>query len=147
MTIISKISIKTVYGTVKPASVPAEGILPIARVYGIATKTKTGMSDNGDWTALIGEFEAVNVVTGESFSSSKAFLPAAAQGAIEVAMDATDKPVEFAYEIGLRFAENDYGYIFDVTAIQSPNQKDSLSKLRELAKLDKKATAKEVAKK
>lgn len=71
---------------------------PILHVAGIATDTKTGSGTYGDWTAMIGQFWALNLLDEKEYLSRSCILPPLAQDLTVDALKA-DKSVQFAYVI------------------------------------------------
>lgn len=102
-TIVRKISTKTVVGTPSDIRNLPDG--PIMRVMGVMRGVQTGEGDNGPWVAFIGQFQAVNLKTGEIFGAAKCFLAGAASDIIESAWHASqegDTPAQdmkFAFDI------------------------------------------------
>ena len=113
---VKKLSAKTIVGDVK--KLVREGQLTsgtvLYRVIGIADGVRSGESNFGPWTAFSGDFEAVNMLTGEvsrgpQFFSDKSFTDAllsrmnanpgaAVEFALEVAIEINDDyPMGFGY--------------------------------------------------
>lgn len=99
---VKKLSVATVYGKIdvkKLVNAPGER-LELFTVLGLAVGQKTGISSYGDWTALLGQFEATNLETGETFSGPSLFLPSVALTSLQVAMMAEgSRGVEFAIKV------------------------------------------------
>jgi hypothetical protein len=66
---LRKINAKTVWGKIKNDDIPEKGSKPLFRVIGQAMGTREGDGDYGEWVALVGNFEAVNLATGEVFAA------------------------------------------------------------------------------
>lgn len=99
--LLKKISTATVYGKITNEDKVAPKAL--YRVFGIAVGTKTGSSNYGDWSCFVGEFQAVNLHTGEIFNSSKCFLPEIVDAGILTQLSqAEGGGVKFAFEIGIQ---------------------------------------------
>jgi hypothetical protein len=103
-----KLSIKTV-NPVKRSMIPAVNgevrwlVRCVARVVGY----KTGESDFGGWTALLGMHKWTNLDSGEEFRSSKAFFPDVITDPIIGQIAGQDQPlVEFIVKIGIRAMES-----------------------------------------
>ena len=131
MNVIKKISIKTCFGGKKEIF----GNLgnDVLRVYGKARGIKTGQTQYGTWTAFIGSFRAVNLATGESFASSKIFLPNQAEEML-LGVLGDNEVVDFGFDIGVM--ENDAsatGYEFTVKPLLQPKEEDD--PLAEMAKM------------
>ena len=109
MDIVKKVSIA---GAKLAAVNAANGRLYMGRLLGVATSTKTGTSQYGEWTALVGDFCRISP-DGEQTRAPLAFAPdlvmmpivsqlAATGGAIDVAVDVyacadTHSPCGFSY--------------------------------------------------
>jgi hypothetical protein len=130
---IKKISIKTVFGDkgaildtiMKDKAVDHK----IVRIFGMTGSTKTGESDYGPFVAFRGRFKAINLVSGEEFTSSMCYLPELAsdmvQGALETAGDAN---IEFAFDVGVQYdAQSATSYIYTVNPLLEPSNADPLS--------------------
>lgn len=78
--------------------------ITLCRIYGRATSTKTGHSNFGEWVAFIGDFKAVNYLTGETFAANKVLLPKVAEEQVMAKLASAGpeaRGVEFAYEVGI----------------------------------------------
>lgn len=132
--LIRKISAKTVCGkTEKPEKATALFI-----VGGIANKVKTGDSLYGTWTALIGQFEATNISTGEVFVAPQCFLPEPMNGMIAASLEQVDEDgkrlnasVQFAVEVGVKKSDNQIGYEYTAKEIMKSDAADPLASIRE----------------
>ena len=128
-----KISTAKVYGKVNVRKLPEDGtVLNLFSIIGVAIGTKSGTSDFGDWTCLVGQFEATNLDTGAVMASANAFLPDVAQGLIEaqLAQEGTQQ-VQFAFVIGAKADEQSpVGYSYTAQPILPPDAKDPLEDLR-----------------
>ena len=128
-----KISTAKIYGKVNVRKLPEDGsVVNLYSVIGVAIGTKTGTSDFGDWTALVGQFEAVNLETGAIMASANAFLPDVAQGLViaQLAQEGTQQ-VQFAFVIGARADEGSpVGYSYTAQPMLAPDAKDPLADLR-----------------
>ena len=128
-----KISTAKVYGKVNVRKLPEDGtVLNLFSIIGVAIGTKSGTSDFGDWTCLVGQFEATNLETGAVMASANAFLPDVAQGLIEaqLAQEGTQQ-VQFAFVIGARVDESSpVGYSYTAQPVLAPDAKDPLADLR-----------------
>lgn len=138
--ILKKLSIKTVTGltvaAIREMATP-EGA-PVMRIMGIAMGTKGGESDNGPWTALRGQFEASNLITGEVFGGSVLFLPDVALDAILPALAGDNANVKFALDITVMKDETStIGYAYSFVPLLKPDENDPLEKMRnELKQLE-----------
>lgn len=95
-----KISVAKCFGKVTAARVTkADGTLELGRIFGQATGTKNGVTDFGEWTALTGQFRAINRETGESFDSAVCFMPDVALELVTAQLAGGAKAVDFAFDI------------------------------------------------
>lgn len=123
--LISKISVATVYGPIDKKNPNAD----VMRVAGIATGVKTGVSTYGDWTALIGDFKAVNLETSEVFRAGKCFLPETAMSLVLGALGGEVSSVQFAFEIITVEADTSCGYEYRVKPLVESSESDPLNQL------------------
>lgn len=136
MSNIKKISVATVYGAIDAKKVlSADGPIEVMRLFGNAVGTKSGTSQYGDWTALIGAFEATNPETGEVMQSSQAFLPEIALIPIMTALSAEGvKGVQFAIRLFVAEAKNRKpgGSVYEYTYenVLPPADNDPMQALR-----------------
>lgn len=134
--VLKKISAATVFGKVdlkELLKAPGETIKAM-RVLGLAISSKTGMSSYGEWTALLGQFQASNLATGEVFSGSTLFLPEVALTPILVALSAANtRGVEFAIDVHVKYVNDakpggsPYEYTF--VPLLAPDANDPVSRL------------------
>lgn len=100
------------------------------RIAGVAKKYRIIDTNFGESFEFSGEFEAINLITGETFTGGKAFLPSVAASYVESAIDAAEgKIVEFVIDIGIIPDENTVGYLYEITPI---HKVASTSRLQEL---------------
>lgn len=135
--ISKKLSTKTVFGTVKDIRQAAESgngeAVPIMRVLGIAKKMQSGESTNGIWVAFLGQFEFINLVTGESHVGGKAFLPSPVDAMIEAQLEGSNS-VEFAFDITVREDETSaVGYEYGAQTVLEVQENDPISLLKAAA--------------
>lgn len=129
-----KLSMKTVFGTVKDIRSAAESFggkpKPIVRVMGVANKTRAGEGDNGPWVAFLGQFEFINLITGESFVGGKAFLPNPVSDMVEAQLEDNDR-VQFAFDITVKEDESSaVGYEYGAQTVLSVQENDPLAMLK-----------------
>jgi len=133
--IVKKLSMK-VLAAGRP-SVPAEGETNwIANIVGIATGTKTGTSNFGDWTALTGNFIASteSKETGEElrFRTGVLFLPDVALFLITPALEQAGKgaQIQFGFRIGvIKDDATAPGYSYVAESLIEPTENDPLELL------------------
>lgn len=109
MDIVKKV---TIAGAKLAAVNAANGRLYMGRLLGVATGTKTGTSQYGEWTALIGDFcrispEGEHTRAPQAFAPDMVMFPIVAQlnsagGSVDVAVDVyacvdTNSPCGFSY--------------------------------------------------
>lgn len=141
-TLIRKVTAKAICGKM---SVP-EKAKRLFSVFGIATKTKSGSTDYGMWTALVGRFEAVNIETGEVFEAPQCFLPEPLNTMIAEALEQTetetdDEGVEtetrvntsvgFSVEVGIKPSDVPIGYEYTTKENVKADTADPLAALRD----------------
>ena len=136
-TLIRKISSKSICGKIE---VPKKATR-LFTVYGHAMKTKTGSTDYGSWTALVGRFEAVNLETGEVFESPQCFLPEPHNTMIQVSLEELDddgnrvnNSVGFSIEVGVKPSDVPIGYEYTTKENVKADVADPLASLREATK-------------
>lgn len=141
-----KLSVATVFGTIDPKAVlNAEAPIKVMTVFGDAVGLKTGTSTYGDYTALLGRFEAIHPTTGEHSSAAVLFLPDVALLPIQTALAQEGvKSIAFAIDIFVRASDNKkpggsvYEYTFE--NVLPPAEDDPMSRMRK-AVLEAKAAA------
>lgn len=135
-----KLSVKTVFGTTKDIRQAAETgkgkEVPIVRAMGIAKTTRHGESDNGAWTAFMGQFEFVNLLTGESFAGGKCFLPEPLDSMVSAQLESVDS-VQFAFDITVKESEQAIGYEYGAETVLKPSENDPMELLRASVNEDK----------
>ena len=146
MELIKKLSTKTIVGKITRGDVPAKGIKPMFRVMGTAMGTKSGQSNYGDFLAFRGNFKAIRIEDKEVFASAVCFLPQMATDillpAVEHNIASGGTGVMFAFDIGIKAADNAVGY--EYTVIPLTDTADSLDSLENsLPKLPSPKVAKE----
>lgn len=129
--LISKISVKTLKCV--PAVAKAEGReIDIARIYGVARALVFKESASGDTTVgLAGDFEGVNLTTGEVFGSGVAYLPSGIAEMFTTKLEGDNPaPVQFALTIAARPDSNAAGYSYVAKPVLALEQADPLAELR-----------------
>ena len=117
------------------AKAPQTDILKIA---GVITSIRPGQTQLGEYAELGGQFQAVNLATGEMFQSAKSILPTfIADPMVEASKGGSE--VEFAIQIGVKRNDTSVvGYEFSVKPLVEPKVSDKLAKLLDLAKIEPK---------
>lgn len=83
----------------------------VAVIYGVASKVESKQAQGGTFTYNLfkGDFKAVSHVTGEEICAPSMYLPDPADTELECQLG-KNSPVEFAYLISMKKADNKYGY-------------------------------------
>lgn len=135
--IVSKLTLKSVdaqpkrgaFGTAEAPLDPKKLVI----FFGRATKWDTMTSQYGESYRFHGNFEGVNAETGETYKSSKLFLPEVVASLLANQIDAADgEAIDFALEIGARFADSTFGYEYTVKPLVETKGADELESLRSL---------------
>ena len=135
--IISKISIKTVWGSKPDAPRKGEPDTQwLMQVVGQANSFGTGSTDKGEWTKLIGAFQAINLETGEAYRSGTCFLPNVALDLVMGQLKmAETKAVSFGFKIGIvRDESSATNYVYVADPIYEVMEHDPLAPLLEKMK-------------
>lgn len=130
-----KLSVAAVYGKIDIKKVVnSEKPIHVMRVYGQAVGTKSGESNFGAWTSLVGQFKATNPETGEQSEASTLFLPDVALLPLQVALAQEGaRGVMFAIDIFVKASTNTkpggsaYEYSFE--HVLPPAENDPLAQL------------------
>lgn len=119
----------------------AEGdTVVVASIFGKATSydaKQSKLDPTREDIAFKGEFEGVNMITGEVVNAPKAYLPGAAEGATKNAIDqlGEGEAVIFGCEIAVKKkASSAVGYVFGVSVPKHPTAQDPLAEIREQMK-------------
>lgn len=134
----------------KPQKVTAlegeRGKMALAHIIGKAQEVRYQDDKSGSGTIhtfFVGNFEGVNLETGDVYHSGKLFLPRGISELVEAAIkeaQKTDKnaSVSFAFELRSVKANNPIGYSYEARALKKPEQEDELGELRKLLAAPKK---------
>ena len=103
MEIARKITLRTVGLQVADILVALKDAdrVDLVKIAGVSTEAKVGQTDRGEYTALLGEFIAQNLLTGEMFQAGKCILPSFLSEQLAAALRASTS-VEFAMMIGAK---------------------------------------------
>jgi hypothetical protein len=106
-------------------------------VVGIMAGIKTGQSDFGPWTKLIGEFVAT-LPDGTQFSSAQCFLPNfVTDQAVAAFQSGEGRAVDFGFDIGvLRIDDAAVGYEYTATPRVAIEQSNRMAHLLERAGIE-----------
>ncbi|MGA9854261.1 MAG: hypothetical protein WBR29_03150 [Gammaproteobacteria bacterium] len=104
-------------------------------VFGLSHGIRTGTGDNGPFCAFLGSFEAVRSKDGKRFQGGQCFVPKAIEDLLVASMKAGQKDdpsasVEFAVEIGIKFAQTAVGYEYTIKNLVKTKNADPLADLR-----------------
>lgn len=124
-------------------------------VAGVCNKIETGVSNYGEWTRFIGDFNAVNYLTGEEFRSEKTHVPSVLEAVLLRDLEAlkgaskemahstvTDlsSEIEFAFTVALKRLEDDekggVSYEYVTTPKTEVKANDRISHLSAMLQLD-----------
>ena len=99
-------------------------------IIGVATDLKTGESNYGPWTALVGRFEAERSADGAMFAAPLLLLPDEATAAPIIQAVKIHEGVEFALVVSVEPTLSAPGYVYDIATVVSPRKNDMLAGLR-----------------
>lgn len=139
--LVKKITPKTVCGDVltfikerNPNPKKGHSVL-LFDLLGIASGVRTGQSNYGEWLMFTGQFEAVNLDTGEVFNAPQCALPEPVQSMLKHAMTQHDS-ADFALRVGAKIVDAELSahthYEYTVSVIKKIDEADALSALRDM---------------
>ncbi len=103
----------------------------LVKIAGVTTKAQPGQTDKGEYLKLIGEFRAVNLISGEVFEAGVCLLPNFISDRIAGALQVSEQ-VEFALAIGAKVNPGSVtGYEFTCTPLVEAAPSDRLANLLE----------------
>lgn len=134
--IVQKLTVKTMGAQPKPHSV--KEATDLVQMYGVIRGSEVGTSNFGDFVKFKGEFEGVNLESGEVVRSSVLILPKMLENILKDSLptgdDVTGLNVQVAVVIGVEPSEKgNTGYAFTVKPLIEPEVSDELAGLRGLA--------------
>lgn len=131
--IIRKITVKLVSGKVDIEEVlkSPDKRMDLMTVFGFASKAKPDSSDYGMYVKFSGQFRAVDMRTGEEYSSGTIILPPVAQDLLLGALEHEGaESVQFGFKIGVRYdKEAVTKYVYDVESVVKPSEDDPMERL------------------
>lgn len=127
ITNVKKLTTKIIVGK-KIGKIEARTVL--YSIIGVATGLKTGESNYGAWTGLLGRFEAERTADGAMFSAPLVLLPDEALSPIVSAVRASKDGVEFALSMSAEPTLSAPGYVYDIAWVVAPRPNDMLAILR-----------------
>jgi len=118
-----------------------EGKAPLLRIAGIVNRTEAGQTTTGDFLRLIGEFTAINLLTGEVFQSPQCILPGFVGALLAPAVrEANGNNVQFAFEVGAKGEPTAVlNYAFTFTSLIEPKPTNAMAALLASVGMDKPA--------
>jgi hypothetical protein len=137
--VLRKITVKSVMGKdfvyMKDTDLVKKKKADLMRVYGCVTTIKPGSSDYGPFVRFVGEFKAVNVITGEMFVSPAAILPRFLEEQVAGACSPENLPVTFGFDIGIKLAVDSKSgidkYEFTASPVLIPKSSNAMIALEE----------------
>lgn len=113
--------------------------LAIARMYGIVRRVGTQEDDRtgASYVYFVGDFEGINLQSGEMLQSSKLYLPEGASASLESIVHQVQErrkgaAVHFAFEIhAVKSSESRTGYTYNTSALVQPDLLDQLKMVRD----------------
>jgi hypothetical protein len=130
-----KISVREVCGEL-PRMNTGDPSRELMHVIGKANRVKEGTGDFGPWQKLLGQFEAVNLATGEIYVAPQCILPEPMNGMIAGqilnAEPGAAPVIDFALEVGVKATgkAGGTGYEFTTRPLVEMRETDALSELR-----------------
>jgi len=127
--------------TIKEVLASPDEKLALARIYGVASVAKPGASQHGPYVKFLGQFKAVNLRTGQVFTSNAMILPKFVEEQLFGAMGGeSTQGVEFAFEMAAHYDESAATkYVYDaqhlLKAVDSEQMKQLESRISSAAAL------------
>lgn len=132
---IRKITVKTVSGG-KPsieAILASPGkTLPLMDIYGVATSMKPGATDYGPYVKFLGQFEGINLATGEVFTAPALLLPKFLEEQLAGALGASaNANAQFAFRLSARYDESAAtNYVYVAKSLIPTKESDALAQIK-----------------
>lgn len=102
----------------------------LLKIAGIVTSAKPGSTDKGEYLKLVGQFTAINQVTGETFTSAQCILPDFVTAPLGSALQSGSSEVQFAVEVIAKHAPTSVtGYQFGVKPLIEAKPSDAMQAL------------------
>lgn len=116
---------------VQAAAIKAGKAIQLYTLIGVVNGVKPGSTSMGDFAKLLGEFEAVNLSTGETFHSGTAILPNFIGDNIAAAVMRGAESVQFAITVSAKPDEKSVaGFVYAVESGMAPSEHSPLAQLR-----------------
>lgn len=127
--ILAKITPKTINGG-KKVKRPEETdpVKWMYRIVGVATGSRTGEGTYGQWVGLEGTFQALRYEDGAVFRAGQCFLPQVALNLVLPVLK-VNNAVEFAFNVGIQFADSQIGYEYTVEPLIEAEENDPINNL------------------
>lgn len=110
----------------------------LLKIAGIVTSAKPGSTDKGEYLKLIGQFTAINQVTGETFTAAQCILPDFVTAPLGSALQSGNSEVQFAVEVIAKHAPTSVtGYQFGVKPLIEAKPSDAMQALLGTAGISK----------
>lgn len=141
MEILRKITIKTcgnfsiarIKEVIAAARLEDGQSAPLLRIAGQSTGAKTGQTDKGQFTKLLGSFIGTDMTTGALYQSGQCILPEFIGGTLGSALMGGES-VRFAFQIEARRKDNAItGYEFVIKPLIDTKPTDAMAELMSLA--------------
>lgn len=134
--IVKKLSGKVLVGNVKTyvKDLQEGQSVELFQVVGIARKIKTGISNFGEWEALMGEFVAealVGAKAGQRYRTGQLFLPDVALNLVASELTSGNiNGIQLGFKVGAMVDEtSSTGYVYTAEFLMEPEENDPLESL------------------
>lgn len=128
--LVSKITTKTVCEDLRALVKDKDNgtNIPLMRIVGNATSMKSGVSNYGEWTKLLGDFICISLLDSKATRSAQLIMPNVAQNLVTAAMMSADTAnAAFAFDVIVEVSEkSSVGYTFKAASLIAPSESDPL---------------------
>ena len=130
LNLVSKITVATLDAQPKAHSITVD--THVATIFGRCTDKKVGQTQYGDFVTFKGDFEGLNVQTGESYRAGSLIVPSILESLLDSAINTEENnSVDFAVEVWVKPSEKSKtGYIYGIKPLIEPAESDVLALLR-----------------
>lgn len=129
MQLVSKLTLSKIGAQPKVNSISQK--TDLATLYGRVKGKKIEQGIYGDFVRFNGEFEGVNLQTGEVYRSAHLLVPKILESLLSEALNQNDAVIDFAIEIGaVPSDKGNTGYEYTVKPLIEPAASDELAALR-----------------
>ena len=130
-------SVKRIKEVMEAAKLEENQTVPLLKIAGQSTGAKTGQTDKGEYTKLLGMFIGTDLTTGALYQSQQAILPEFVGGALGAALKSGSQTVEFAFEIHAKRKDTAVtGYEFVVKPLMNAEPTDAIKRIAAFAGID-----------